>query len=350
MRKRGWCAWLLGAFLTAALAAGCGSGEEAGNLERGMELIEQMDYENALTSFEAAALNKEDMRQVYRGQGLAYMGMTDYENAAASLEKALALSGTAPDNLDYDINYYLATAYYRGGDTEKAIAVYRAITDLKPAEKTAWYLMGTLELEQGSTEEAQAAFDSAVAAAPNDYDLRIDIFCSCSRNGADELGTPYLQAVLDDDSRKLSDFDKGRISFYLGSYEDARSSLEKALETGGAEAASLLGQTYEALGDYNYAASVYSTYLSDKQPDAALYNQLGLCKLKGGDYQAALEAFQAGLSMENSMSAQQLRFNEIVAYEYLGQYAQAKLAMEQYLSLYPDDEKAQRENVFLQTR
>ncbi len=62
---------------------------------------------------------------------------------------------------------------------------------------------------------------------------------------------------------------------------------KKAQENGGAEAASLLGQTYEALGDYNYAASVYNTYLQNKTPDASLYNQLGLCKLKGGDYEAA---------------------------------------------------------------
>ena len=61
------------------------------------------------------------MRQVYRGQGLAYMGMTDYENAAASFEKALGQSSPRPDAMDYDINYYLATAYYRNGQVDKAI-------------------------------------------------------------------------------------------------------------------------------------------------------------------------------------------------------------------------------------
>ena len=126
--------------------------------------------------------------------------------------------------------------------------------------------------------------------------------------------------------------------------------MEKAQENGGAEAASLLGQTYEALGDYNYAASVYNTYLQNKTPDASLYNQLGLCKLKGGDYEAALAAFQAGLEVEGNTATQSLMFNELVAYEYLGQYDKAKLAMDQYLALYPDDDKAQREAVFLQTR
>lgn len=76
----------------------------------------------------------------------------------------------------------------------------------------------------------------------------------------------------------------------------------------------------------------------------------GFCKLKGGDYEAALAAFQAGLEVEGNTATQSLMFNELVAYEYLGQYDKAKLAMDQYLALYPDDEKAQREAVFLQTR
>ena len=118
---------------------------------------------------------------------------------------------------------------------------------------------------------------------------------------------------------------------------------------GSSEVVSLLGQTYEQLGDYNYAASVYNNYLS-QTPDAQIYNQLGLCDLHIGDYEAALAAFQAGIAMEGSQIMQTLRFNEIVAYEYLGQFDQARLKMEEYLTAYPDDAKAQREYEFLQTR
>lgn len=335
--------------LTALLLSGCGV-QKNENILQGMQLIEQLDYEGALKCLEAAALNKEDMQLIYRGQGLAYMGMTDYENAALNLEKALSFSDERPDQMDFDINYYLATAYYRNKEADKAIAVYKAITDLRPEEKTAWYLKGTLELELGRAKEAQADFDSAIAAAKEDYDLRIDIFCSCSKYGYQDMGATYLQEVLEDEKRKLSDYDKGRISFYLGDYEEAKIALEKARDSNGANAVTLLGQTYEKLGDYNYAASVYSTYLETKQADARIYNQLGLCKLKIGEYQAALDAFQSGMAIEGNTMMQSLKFNEIVAYEHLGQFDKAKLAMEQYLTLYPDDEKAQREYVFLQTR
>ena len=99
------------ALLACALLTGCGAAKED-NLSQGTALVEQMDYEGALTCFEAAALNKEDLRQVYRGQGLAYMGMTDYENAAASFEKALEqlmnyldAHGGTPDDYRITVGY-----------------------------------------------------------------------------------------------------------------------------------------------------------------------------------------------------------------------------------------------------
>ncbi len=335
-------------FLTGILG-GCGA-KTGENIAKGMQQIEQMDYEGALHSFEAATVNKEDMQLICRGQGLAYIGLTDYESAAQSLEKALRYSDARIDQLDFDINYYLATAYYRGGQTDRALAVYQAIVDLRPREKQAWYLKGTLELEQGKVEAAKADFEQAIAVDKTDYDMLIDICVSLSRYGQAQLGADWLQAVLADTSLRLSDYDKGRMSFYLGDYETARVSLEKVKDGKGAGAVKLLGLSYENLGDYNYAASVYATYLETKQEDAEIYNQLGLCKLRVGEYEAALNAFRSGLAMEGNTVMQSLRFNEIVALEYLGQFEQAKISMQQYLALYPDDQKAQRENIFLQSR
>jgi len=47
---------------------------------------------------------------------------------------------------------------------------------------------------------------------------------------------------------------------------------------------------------------------------------------------------------------QTLSFNEIVAYEYLGEYTQASVLLDSYLKTYPDDEVAKREKQFLATR
>ena len=66
--------------------------------------------------------------------------------------------------------------------------------------------------------------------------------------------------------------------------------------------------------------------------------------------QKALEAFQAGMQLENSGMIQSLAFNEIVAYEHLGEFEKAYVLMGSYLNSYPDDEQARREYDFLSTR
>ena len=81
-----------------------------------------------------------------------------------------------------------------------------------------------------------------------------------------------------------------------------------------------------------------------------MYNQLGLCEIARGDYQKALEAFQAGMQVGNSAMMQTLSFNEIVAYEHLGDFKQAFVLMENYLKNYPDDVQARREYQFLSSR
>jgi tetratricopeptide (TPR) repeat protein len=348
MKKKRMMAAALGA-LFLSVASGCGSGGNE-NLTQGLSLVEQLNYEEALNCFDAALLNKEDAQQAYRGMGLAYMGMSQYDKAAESLERALTYSDSKLDQIDYDINYYLATAYYKQGELDKARNVYEAIVDMRPKEKTAYYLKGVVELEQGNTDAAKADFDKAVEIDAQDYDMRINIFCSCAENGQQELGQEYLQAVLDGEDENLSSYNRGRMYYYLGDYENARSNLETAKdEDATADCVRLLGQTYEQLGDYNYAASVYSNYLNET-PDAQMYNQLGLCELRIGNYDTALEAFQSGIAIEENQIMQILKFNEIVAYEYLGEFDQATILMESYLATYPDDEKAQREYEFLQTR
>lgn len=107
------------AALALAVLPGCGSGKTE-NLDQGMALVEQLEYEEALKSFDAAVINGEDSQLAYRGMGLAYMGLSQYDSAVSSLQRALSYSDERPDQMDYDINYYLATAYYKQGNLDGA--------------------------------------------------------------------------------------------------------------------------------------------------------------------------------------------------------------------------------------
>ena len=136
----------------------------------------------------------------------------------------------------------------------------------------------------------------------------------------------------------------------MGDYENARNYLETAKSNKSAEKVLLLGQTYEKMGDFNYAASIYSNYLTDHSEDVIIMNRLGMCKLQAGDAKSALTYFEQALALNNSSMTQILKFNQIVAYEYLGDFAQASVLMKNYLQLYPDDKDALREYEFLKSR
>ncbi|MCM1089009.1 MAG: tetratricopeptide repeat protein [Muribaculaceae bacterium] len=332
------------------IGTGCGATEKPDNLSSGMEAVQNLEYEDALRYFKDALENDEDERLVCRGMGLAYMGLSQYEDAIAYLEKALQLSGGSPKEIDYDINYYLATAYYKNGRQEDAIAVYDAILALRPKDKEAYYLRGCVRLYNGDYEGAKADFDTTLALDTQDYDRLIQIYQVLIDNGYKDVGREYLQQAIADQEKTISDYNMGRIYYYLEDYENARNSLLRVKISSDAEATLYLGRTYEALGDYNYAASIYNDYTLNDQTHAEVYNQLGLCRMQMGEYDLALLAFQTAMNIEGNGIMQSLKFNEIVAYEYMEDYKTAAALMSNYLKSYPDDAQAQREYRFLKTR
>lgn len=341
---------LLAVVLVTVFLSGCSLINKNENVKAGMELVETLDYDGALASFEAARAAGEEERLICRGEGLAYMGKTQYAEAATAFETALSYSNGRIGSMDYDINYYLATAYYKQGQTDKAIAAYDAIIGLKPEEKDAYYLRGVVYTEKDNLDAALADFDKVIALDADDYDRLIEIFCVLNDNGYKEPGQAYLQTAMENGTKGMTNYEKGRISYYLEDYENARTYLERAKDEGGHESVLFLGKTYETLGDNNYAISVYNTYLTSNEPHPQVLNQMALCKMEMGDYEGALEAFQTAMNIEENGMMQVLKFNEIVAYEQLGEYKKAAVLLESYLKSYPDDAVAAREYEFLKTR
>lgn len=339
---------LLGCFVLMGVLTGCGSKNE--NVAEGMKLIGELNYQGALTEFDEAAELAENERLIARGRGIAYMGLLDYEQAIQQFKESLAGSNGLIEAVDFDVNYYLAAAYTKSGRYKEAEGVYSAILALRPEEKDAYYLRGNVLLELGEYKQAKEDFDKAIAMDGKNYDRMIEIYQVLEHFGYREDGKSYLQVALDKGENKMTAYDKGRIYYYLGEHQKAYIALEEARKNGNAESYLYLGKAYEATGDYNYAASVYKDYLSKDATNAEVYNQLGLCEMAKMDYQKALEAFQTGMQLQDSAAMQALSFNEIVAYEHLGEYKKAAVLVDSYLKLYPDDEKAKREQQFLLTR
>ena len=332
---------------------GCGSLAGRHNIDSGFTYIESHDYTSALESFTAAEENGEDPCLIHRGRGIAYLNIGDYVTAVDELLASLAADEGIVDDMDFDTNYYLAEAYYKLGEYSKAKEVYDAILGLRSNDSNAYYLRGVAELASGGHDLAYADFSKAISLNARDYSMIIYIYKALSEHGYAEEAQGILQTAMDSGSDYMTNYEKGQMSFYLGNNADAQSYLEAARSERDQDKEPvilLLGQTGEKQGDYNYAISVYKTYLSDTPTSAKVYNQLGMCQIRQGDYEGAIASFESGLSLDDKELNQELLLNEITAYEYMGDFAMAQSLMSTYLAAYPDDENALRENVFLSTR
>ena len=337
--------------LICMLFMACGAKESSQYISQAINSIKLTDYTQAIDYLNKAEEKGEDKMQLYRAYGIAYMGMTEYDKAVEALETALACSSGKITEYEYDINYYLATAYYKVGRYADAVSIYTAILDLRPKEKQAYYLRGMALLELNNYNEAVKDFDKTIALDKTDYSVYIDVYTLLSKKGYEAEGRGYLEKVMEKENSSMSSYDKGRICYYMGDYANACVYLEQAYKKDESEEVMLfLGRAYDKNGNLNYASSIYTKYLQENPESAVVYNELGLCKLKQGEYQGALDAFQQALKIEDNDMRQVLLFNEIVAYEHIGEFRRATILLENYLAIYPDDEEAQREYTFLKSR
>lgn len=308
------------------------------------------DYAAAAEALQTQAAAEPENEAALRALGIARMGLGDYQAAATAFEQALEAAGPVPGAEEYDINAYLGSCYYKLGEYEKALKVYDAICALHPKDADSLVLRGAVKAAMDDTDGMDRDFQQAIALEPDNVDRVVEIYQVTQEHDCEAIGQGYISELLSREGDSLSDYDRGRLSYYDGDYQTARTSLEKIRGQNNYNVTILLGKTYEALGDYNYAASIYQNYLDTDTTHPEVYNQLGLCELEMDDAKSALSAFESGLAQRDESTVQSLSFNQIVAYERLGNFDRAYALIQSYLASYPGDENAQREAVFLSSR
>lgn len=337
--------------LTVLLLAGCAKKNGSEYTDAGYEQLKNTDISSAEESFNAAVANNENLTMAYRGLGICLMRKNDYEAAVDAFTNALHESGSTPSDIDFDINYYLGVCYHKLSRYDDAKARYDAILVLRPKETDAYIQRGTEYLYMQDIDSACADFDTALSLDKKNYSLYIDIYALLKEAGYEANGVEYLNKALSEYDKYMSSFDKGYINYCLGNYPTAKKYLEDARSAGdkSTELLLLLGHCYEELNESSYAINIYYNHV-EKDPDAGVYNQLAVALMKEGRYDEALEAVVNGLEFDNSECRQELLFNRVVIYEYLGEYSKASELAAQYLVDYPSDETMTREYQFLSTR
>ena len=177
------------------------------------------------------------------------------------------------------------------------------------------------------------------------------VLTACSKNGIKE-GTELLEkgdfekaATVFEQAAKEAEAEgerapeayrgMGMVCYALEDYEGTRQNLQKALDEGGLET-------------------------------PIIYNLIGVSSMKLEDYDTALAAFDKGTGLpesgvvsrgskeeetaDYSEVIREMKFNRVVCLEKKLDWENAKAAMAEYASLYPDDANAQKEAEFLSTR
>ena len=257
----------------------------------------------------------EEQQLALRTQGMEQAQEGNYEDAIASYNQALGLADMRAGSLELDIAAYKASAQYRAGNTEDAIATCSAILDLKENAEI-YTTRGLLYREAGNTEAAKADFTKAM-----------------------NLTSKKDKVML------------GRLSYYMEDYTNAKTYLEAAAKEGNQEGVYWQAELYREMGNTDYAMTLYQSYLEGEEvTHQEAYERVATYQLDQGDYTGALDTVQAGISMGNGGCLQKLMASEIAIYEQQGDFDTALQKMETYLESYPDDADAQREYTFLKTR
>lgn len=335
------------------LSGGCAMGGATGtNTVQGNAALDAGEYQQAQQLFSEAVQNGEEEVLAYRGLGLAYMGLAQYEEAEDAFSAALEYTDDhMPENV-MDITLYLATVQYRQQKYEDTAETCDSILEENPdGNPDVYFLRGASRLNLGDQEAAGEDFEAAVSLSPEDYDLYLNIFECYSEQNISGLGGEYLQSALNIQGDDLEHYyNRGRIYYYLGNYEQAQSELIGPVEEKYEPAMYLIGQVYLRMEDYEHALGMYTQIQDEFGPSRQSYNGLALCAMEREDYSSALSYIAQGLALDGTDGEQELYFNEIVVYERMQDFATAKTKAQEYVQRYPGDEAGQKEWTFLSTR
>lgn len=337
--------------LAAGLLTGCARGDARAAYQRGCALLDEGDYEGAAAMFGEVAETGLYLPEAYRSKGLAEMCIADYADACLSFEKSLLYVENQSEAFQRDVNLYLAYCRERQGQSGKTMEIYDELL-ARGDDAEVLYLRGRLNLKNGDTKAAKSDFNRAVAIAP-DYDLYINIYKLYRDEDRSGDGSVYLEQALEEASRNMEDYySRGLVNYYLQNYEEAKNMLIQALRLNPDDAGSvfLLGQVYLASDDVADARAVYRDHIEAETGAARAYNGLALCDMADGDGQSALENIKKGLELDDPEATQGLLYNEIVVYEQMRDWTQARAKAAAYIAKYPADESGLKEYEFLSTR
>lgn len=286
-----------------------------------------------------------------RDEGIELMDSGDYEGAIEKFNDALDCSIGKVTDLEIDINYYKAAAQYNAGNFEDATKTYAALIKYDSDNYEPYFLRGSIYAKESEIGQAILDYDAAIAVDEKNYLLYIEIYENLNALGYTDQGLGYLNDALNvSDKSSNAKYYKGRIYYILGETSEAQTYLQEAVDDDIVEARLYLAKLYQDQGDYTSAQTLLEEYAASDEVTSEMLATLGDIEVANGNYEKALNYFEAGLNLESIDNMPELMKGKVAALEGLSRYDEAQEALTQYLESYPNDEEAQKELIFLETR
>ncbi len=325
-------------------------------IDYGLALIKLSRYEEALAEFDRAYVNKEILivkrnnKRVFRGRGIAYYYMAEYEKAIESFDQALQINELS--DLDQDILQYVGSAQMSVGFYDKAVKTYTKLMKNDKKYASAYSSRALCYRYLGEYDKSLKDYDKAIALEPRQYGHYFGKYYLLAERGDTAAAEAVLTKAAGIEVKTEEDkYQLAKVHYYQEEYDQALAELNDGFADGFLEAYYYIGEIYRIKKDYPKAIYYYENYMKeDGLLSPNVYNQVAVCEIKGGDYEAALKYLEKGIALHNAGIQKILLRNEMITYEHLGNYKKAKEITEEYLSLYPGDEEALKEAEFIDTR
>jgi len=167
------------------------------NMDQGLQLFNQGEYEQALTAFNTALELDDQQPALWANVGNAYSKLSQNDQAVEAYEKAIEL---APE--DPTLYQNMGGLYASMGDTEKARELYQKAVSLSaygdPRDAAVnYYNMGVTFINSGKAEEAIEALNKALEADPSYAEAHYQLGISMLGTGQMEESAGHLKKYLE---------------------------------------------------------------------------------------------------------------------------------------------------------
>ena len=299
---------------------------------RGMILLGQGKYDEAIGEFEQAIHASEDLGIARINIARALFKKRDYQAATKILDDYSSRQPRSKDAenllgniameqkhyadaerhfrkaLEYEPNFTdarnsLGILYDRLGRRDDALREFLKVVSVDPEYAEAHNNIGLINKEEGRAQEAIASFRKAIEADPEFAGAYSNLALVLEQMGdLNEAGEQFRNALQRDPQNAAVRTNYGGLLYTLGHYEQARVELEKAVAADPvyASAQNNLGAVYGRLGRTEDEIAAYRKAIALDPEYADAHHNLGLALLKRGKVEEGESELRRALSIDRA--------------------------------------------------